>query len=78
MLALRTTEGRSVGLLVGSVVGLYGADTLRLADAPPLLRDSDSDRVAALGRLDEALLTVLRLGNLVPDDVWHRIQEGAA
>jgi hypothetical protein len=36
---------------------------------PPLLRDSGSEIVSAIGTLDAALFVVLQLGRLMPDAV---------
>ena len=76
ILSIRGDGDRLVALLVDDVVGLFPADRLHLSDAPPLLRDADQNRLSALGRLDDALLTVLELGRLVPDSVWQAVDGG--
>lgn len=74
-LILLEPEGRPVGVLVSRVLGVrpFSED---LVDAPPLLKSDASEAVARLGQLDGALLSVLQLARLVPDDAWTSDGEG--
>jgi hypothetical protein len=40
---------------------------------PPLLADAAAGVVDELARLDGQLLTILRAGSLLPEDVWSRL-----
>lgn len=71
LVTLRLSAGRSVALLVSAVLGIRQLDALD--EAPPLLRDAAGGAIDALARLDAELLTVLRQGALVPDDLWEKI-----
>ena len=62
--------GRRAALLVSDVIGVRTLDSALLGDMPPLLNEAAPDAIRTLGRLDDQLLTVLRLGRLVPDGVW--------
>jgi hypothetical protein len=53
---------------VDCVIGVRRLPRARLADAPPLLDALESGRIACLGTLDGALLTVLDPGRLLPAD----------
>jgi purine-binding chemotaxis protein CheW len=60
---------RYVALAVDAVVGLRAIPAAALGEMPPLLRDSGSEIVSAIGTLDAALFVVLQLGRLMPDAV---------
>jgi hypothetical protein len=45
---------------------------------PPLLGDAATSVVEDLARLDDRLLTLLRAGNLLPDEVWARLSGSEA
>jgi purine-binding chemotaxis protein CheW len=62
---------RPVGLLVDEVVGV-GSSMLDGDPLPALLSDAAAGVVDHLARLDGELLTILRSGKLVPDEVWAR------
>ena len=64
LLSLRTDDGRTVGLLASSVLGLRDGDSITAAGLPPLLAD-DAGAIQTLARLDQGLLTVLRAGRLL-------------
>lgn len=80
------TYGRFVTLKVGErtfavgvdrVLGLRRLDSAQLEALPPILRDVRSDCIAAIGRLDEQLLVVLRATRIVPDDFWSSFSVAA-
>jgi purine-binding chemotaxis protein CheW len=70
-ITVKIDGGRRVALLVSEVLGVRGSDEVFLADMPPLLREAAQEVLSTLGRLDGRLLTVLRLGRLVPEPVWR-------
>lgn len=65
LVALHTEDGRPVGLLATTVLGVR---TLGVQGTLPLLAD-DREVVAAVGRLDHQLLTVLRAGRILAGEV---------
>lgn len=67
---------RSVALAVDAVVGVRTVEERALLELPALLRESDSELVSALGRLDAELLLVLEHTRLLPDATWQMLQEG--
>jgi chemotaxis signal transduction protein len=64
------TADRNVALAVESVIGVQALDPRAMAACPPLLAEALGDRVEALGRLDQALLWVLRDALQLPEEVW--------
>jgi len=74
LVVLRTDDTRRVGLLVDDVLGIRDGKSLSTAELPPLLHEALPDVVQTLARLDEHLLTVLRTGSLIPEDVWARLE----
>lgn len=72
MLSVRAGAHRRVGLLVDEVVGLREALSVEML--PPLLSDAAPGVVEHLGRLDRELLTVLRAGSLLPEEVWAHLE----
>ena len=66
---------RRAGLLASDVFGLRPAASVAVEKLPRLLEACSAELIAGLARLDEELLTVLKLGSLIPDEVWGRLQE---
>jgi purine-binding chemotaxis protein CheW len=60
---------RYVALAIDAVIGLRAIPAATLGGLPPLLRDSGSDIISAIGTLDADLIVVLRLAHLLPDAV---------
>jgi len=61
-------DKRRVALAVDSVLGVRRVAPQSLNELPPLLREADTDVVAAVGLLDAQLLLVLRTGRLLPEE----------
>jgi purine-binding chemotaxis protein CheW len=78
ILTVRSGPDRRVGLLVDEVLGVRSEHDVSSRGLPPLLRDAGERIVADLGRLDGALLTVLRAGVLLPDGVWDELRKREA
>ena len=72
------TGGRVVALAVGPIVGAQSVSTDSLGHLPPLVRDAAGHIIAAMGALDDRLLLVLSSAHLVPEEVWHQMDAGAA
>jgi purine-binding chemotaxis protein CheW len=68
------TGGRAVALAVDSVLGVRPLPRDSLADVPPLLREANTEWVAAIGALDSELLLFLETARLVPDSVWREVE----
>lgn len=66
---------RSVALAVDAVVGVRNVEERALLELPALLRETDSELVSALGRLDADLLLVLEHTRLLPDATWQMLLE---
>ncbi|CAG0930887.1 hypothetical protein PLCT1_01554 [Planctomycetaceae bacterium] len=75
-IATRTSKGRCVDLLVSDVIGLRARNDFVAGTIPPLLSECSSRLIEELGRLDDALLSVLKTGSLVPEDIWKGASEG--
>jgi purine-binding chemotaxis protein CheW len=73
LVTVRLGPERRVGLLVDEVLGLRDGSTLSVDSLPPLLADAAAGVVDELARLDGELLTILRAGSLLPEDVWARM-----
>jgi purine-binding chemotaxis protein CheW len=69
MITVKTAGARRVGVLVGEVVGVQRVPVLDAVELPSLLADAEAGVLETLGRLDGALLTVLRLGHALPSAV---------
>jgi purine-binding chemotaxis protein CheW len=65
-----SVQGRTVALAVEGIVGVRFVPRAAAEALPPLLRDASKDVVETIGRLDSALLVVLRAGRIVPEEVW--------
>jgi len=65
---------RRVALAVDAVIGVRSIPTEALNDLPPLLKDANTDVIAAIGTLDAQLLVVLRSARLVPETVWSALE----
>ena len=62
---------RQVALCVDAVLGVRDLDLSAIHELPPLLRGASQDVLEAIGTLDGQLLTVLRAGWELPDEVWQ-------
>lgn len=69
---------RRVALAVDAVIGVRTIPTEALNELPPLLRDVNTDVIAAIGTLDAQLLVVLRSARLIPEPVWSALAAGGA
>ena len=65
---------RSAALAVDAVLGVRDVDVAELAELPALLRDTQNELVAALGKLDHELLVVLERSRLLPEAVWAALE----
>jgi purine-binding chemotaxis protein CheW len=65
---------RRAAVAVDSVVGLRNFGLTAVEELPPLLRDSDSPVIEAIGTRDAQLLVVLRAIRLVPDETWIALE----
>jgi purine-binding chemotaxis protein CheW len=74
MIAMKVNDVRRAALLADGVLGLCNGAEL-LPGSAPLLENCASEVIAQLGKLDGALLTVLRAGRIVPDDLWLRMEQ---
>ena len=70
MVSVKTTGPRRVGLLVSHVLGLLGAHEWTGDELPDLFADAAAGAIEGLARLDGSLLTVLRLGQVLPESIW--------
>jgi len=77
MISLRVDGNRCVGLLVSEVIGVR-ADAERAQARAPLIENCPSEVIEELGQLDGRLLTVLRLGSIVPDETWAALEREQA
>jgi purine-binding chemotaxis protein CheW len=64
---------RSVAIAVSSIRSVRTLDARSFVDLPPLLRDSGSEYIERLGRLDAELVLVLSAARLVPDAFWAEL-----
>jgi purine-binding chemotaxis protein CheW len=78
LVTLRINGTRHVGVLVDEVLGIREKRTLHTEDMPSLLQDAAADIVQELARLDGRLLTILRTGSLIPEEVWLLARHGKA
>jgi chemotaxis signal transduction protein len=62
---------------VDAVLGVRHVEQRRLAELPPVLRESGHDSVSALGTLDRELLLLLERSRLLPDSVWQALDAEA-
>jgi purine-binding chemotaxis protein CheW len=75
---LATGDDELVALAVESVIGVRSIESSMLSGLPPLLRDASHDVIAALGTLDAELLSLLRVGRSVTDQMLEALRPGAA
>jgi purine-binding chemotaxis protein CheW len=64
---------RQVALAVGAVLGVRELAVSETQELPPLLRGASQEFVETLGTLDEEVLTVLRAGWELPEEVWQAL-----
>jgi purine-binding chemotaxis protein CheW len=69
---------RRAALAVDAVLDVRSMPPGTLADIPPLLRDTESDHLSAIGALDKELLIVLEAARLIPESVWHAMSASGA
>lgn len=72
-IALRIGE-RGVALAVEAVLGIRALPDASLQQLPPLLRDTGSDVLSALGTLDAELLTVLKFARTLTEPLLHALE----
>ncbi|MEZ4272731.1 MAG: chemotaxis protein CheW [Myxococcota bacterium] len=65
--------GRTVGLLVDEVLGVRSKAKFTLSALPPLLQHAAHDAIEALAQTDNALLSVLHAGSILPPQVWDNL-----
>lgn len=70
--------GRTVALLVESVLGVRSMAPTTLDDIPPLLRDAAGEAVAAIGTLDAELLLFMHAARIVPEALLAQLTAEAA
>lgn len=68
------TGNRQVALAVGDVLDIRPLDAALLPELPPLLHGAPDDAIAAVSRLDDQLLLVLRDGWMLPDAIWQSLR----
>ena len=80
-------SGRFVSLKLGERTAALAVDTVlvvgsmsagTLADMPPLLGETATELVSAIGALDSKLLIVLKAARLVPNSIWGAIDDSGA
>src|SRR5208283_2086181 len=67
-------DQRLVALSVEAVLGVFRLERSLPQALPPLLQDSNTDLIAAVGVRDQQLLLVLQAARLVPDEVWRELE----
>lgn len=65
---------RQVALAVEDVIGVSELDASTLEEMPPLLQNTETDLLGALGVLDGELLMVLQAARIIPEELWDRLQ----
>ena len=70
--------GRSIALAVDAVLGVATIPAESLQALTPLLRETSADIVEAIGVQDAELLLLLGSAQLVPEDLWARIDAKGA
>jgi purine-binding chemotaxis protein CheW len=69
---------RTIGLAVEAVEGIRVIDAVALNQLPPLLRDTATATIAAIGTLDAELLFFLQAARIIPDDLLVRLHADRA
>lgn len=69
---------RRVALAVDTVIGVRAIPAEALYELPLLLKEANTDAIAAMGTLDAQLLVVLRSARLIPEPVWSALAAGGA
>lgn len=64
---------RQVALAVSGVVGVLSLEPSMLQELPPLLEGADAGVVEVVAARDDELLSVLRLGRLIPRATWEAL-----
>jgi purine-binding chemotaxis protein CheW len=78
ILDLTGDGARVAALAVDAVLGVRDVRAERLAELPSLLRLPDRDVVAAVAPLDTELLLLLERAQLLPDELWQRLEQERA
>jgi purine-binding chemotaxis protein CheW len=71
-------EQRCIALAVDSVIGVRTLASDSLRGLAPLLQQSGTDVVEAVGMLDAELLVVLKSARIVPEAVWKALDAAGA
>ena len=66
---------RRIALAVEAVLGLAALEPATLSRLPPLLDGAARGAVDSIGLLDAQLVLVLRAARVLPDEVWHLVDE---
>jgi purine-binding chemotaxis protein CheW len=66
---------RRAALAVDDVLGVRQVAAETLAGLPAVMSEAENPHVEALGTLDAALLLVLQHAQLVPDELWLRLEQ---
>jgi len=69
---------RQIALAVDDVIGVRNLAATATEYIPPLLSESNSGAVAAIGTLDAELLLVLQGAHLIPESVWELLDARGA
>jgi purine-binding chemotaxis protein CheW len=64
---------RGIALAVEAVLGIQALAATSLQELPPLLRDTSSEVLSALGTLDTELLTILKLARALTEPVLQAL-----
>lgn len=67
---------RRLAVCVNKVLGIRQLDDTAMQGLPPLLHDAYGDVVAAIEVRDNELLFFLRSTNIIPEEVWERLESG--
>lgn len=72
-----TLGDRRAALAVDAVLGVRVIAAEALQVLPPIMGEADNRHVAALAALDAELLVVLQHAQLVPEQLWQRLEHEA-
>jgi purine-binding chemotaxis protein CheW len=64
---------RRVALAVNEVIGLHQLHTNVLENLPPLLQNTNSELVTAVGVMDAQLLFILQVARVITDELWESL-----
>jgi purine-binding chemotaxis protein CheW len=69
---------RRVALAVDAVLGVQAIPDESVRDLVPLLKQTSTDVISAIGTVDAELLLVLQSARLVPESVWALLEEATS